>query len=200
MQVEGTSKSDPEGIIALDVYRLTLSADGLSLSGSTRTNSRGWAVSRLVARRASVNSISRTFALPGKAMLSLPIIAAPIRCDLDEGDEAVTACKRLCRMTRPRPHRRTAARAQPRKAESETAPIRRPKNHRAATPRRVRSGDLQWARCNVTCSVSRRRPGLGGATLAAEVLARPRPWREPSPKADSFSPGPLSRLYFDRSN
>lgn len=45
VEVEGTNKDDPEGIIALDAYRLTLSEDGLSLSGSSRTNSGNWSVS-----------------------------------------------------------------------------------------------------------------------------------------------------------
>ncbi len=45
VEVEGTSKDDPEGVIALDAYRLTLSEDGTSLSGCTRTNEGSWKVS-----------------------------------------------------------------------------------------------------------------------------------------------------------
>ncbi len=44
VEVEGTSKDDPEGVIALDAYRLTLSEDGTSLSGYTR-NEGSWEVS-----------------------------------------------------------------------------------------------------------------------------------------------------------
>ena len=48
VELEGTSKDDPEGVIGLDAYRLTLSEDGRSLSGNTRSHGT-WKVRIMVA-------------------------------------------------------------------------------------------------------------------------------------------------------
>jgi hypothetical protein len=47
LEVKGTSKDDPNGIISQEEYRLTLSEDGLSLSGKSLKDG-SWSVSDAV--------------------------------------------------------------------------------------------------------------------------------------------------------
>ena len=55
--LEGRSKEDPDDVIALDCYRLTLSRDGRALSGSTKSSG-DWSVS---AKNAQPNHLHNLF-------------------------------------------------------------------------------------------------------------------------------------------